>query len=347
LEVEYSRLGKTGLQVSRICLGMMSFGTSEWQSWVLPEHEGVDFVRLALERGINFFDTANFYSTGGSERALGDAIKQLTDRENVVIGTKVGLPMGDGLYQRGLSRKHIMREIDGSLKRLRTDYIDLYQLHFPDYTVEIDETVDALNDVVRAGKALYVGVSNHPMWRFAPMFYSSLHRHGLHMSAVQLQYNLAFREDERDLLPFCETQGIGVTVYSPLARGWLAGNRAGNSTGATAAMSAREKTRAAGDLKAHATYGSDDDLRILDRLLEVSKARGLPPSRVAMSWLLSKSAVTSILCGALEPAHIEEAVNAVDLKLTPDEIAALEEPYRPQTPKDVNVPIVPGGKRFG
>lgn len=341
--MEYSYLGKTGLQVSKICLGMMSFGSSDWQSWVLPEKEGVGFVRLALDRGINFFDTANFYSTGRSEQALGDAIKQLTDRENVVIGTKVGLPMGDGLHQRGLSRKHITREIDASLKRLRTDYIDLYQLHFPDYAVEIDETVDALNDVVRAGKALYVGVSNHPMWRFAPMFYSSLHRHGLHMSAVQLQYNLAFREDERDLLPFCQTQGIGVTVYSPLARGWLAGNRAGQST---SGMSAREQTRAAGDLKAHATYGSDDDVRILDRLLEVAKARGVPPGRVAMSWVLSKPAVTSILCGALELAHIDEAVNAVELKLSLDEIAALEEPYRPQVPKDVNVPIVPGGKRF-
>jgi aryl-alcohol dehydrogenase-like predicted oxidoreductase len=340
--MEYSHLGKTGLQVSPICLGMMSFGSSSWQSWVLPEHEGISFVRRALDLGINFFDTANFYSRGQSERALGDAIKKLTSRENVVIGTKVGLPMGDGLHQRGLSRRHIMSEIDASLRRLQTDYIDLYQLHVPDFEVPIDETVDALNDIVRAGKALYVGVSNHPLWRFAPMFYSSLHRHGLHMAAVQLQYNLAFREEERDLLPFCESQGVGVTVYSPLARGWLTGNRVGSRS-----MSAREQARATGDIKAQATYGTEDDLRVLNRLIEVAQTRGVPPGRIAMSWLLSKPGVTSILCGALELAHIDEAVAAAGLKLTEEETAMLEEPYRPQSPKDVNVPITSGGRRFG
>jgi aryl-alcohol dehydrogenase-like predicted oxidoreductase len=340
--MEYSYLGKSGLKVSRVCLGMMSFGSQQWQQWVLPADESLGFVKHALDRGINFFDTANFYSYGASEQALGNAIKKLTSRDNVVISTKVGLPMGDGMHQRGLSRRHIMHEIDASLRRLQTDYIDLYQLHFPDFEVSIEETAEALNDIVRAGKALYVGASNHPLWRFAPLYYSSLHRYGLRMTAVQLQYNLAFREEERELLPFCHTEGIGVTVYSPLARGWLTGNRIGDHE-----MTERERARAQRDLKAHATYGSEDDTRVLNRLLEVAGNRGLPPGRIAMSWLLSKPAVTSILCGALELSHIEEAAAATEVRLAEDEIKALEEPYRPQWPKDVNVPIAPGGKRFG
>lgn len=333
--MRYNRLGATGLEVSRVCLGMMSYGSPDWQPWVLPGAEAEPFVRHALDRGINFFDTADFYSYGQSEEALGRAIAKLTDRKNVVIATKVGLPMGPGPNRGGLSRKHIRTAIDDSLKRLGTDYVDLYQLHRADPQTPIEETLDALADVVRAGKALHIGGSNFATWQFAPAVYVAKQSRGPSFAAMQIQYNLAYREEERDLVPFCAAQGVGLIVYSPLARGWLVGNRLGKTT-----MTRRETIRAEGDAKAQASYGSDGDRAIARRLFDVAASRGLPPARIAQAWLHGRAGVSSVLCGALEPAHIDEAVAALDVALSAEELRRLEEPYVPQAIKDDGLALV-------
>ncbi len=336
-----NRLGTSGLQVSRIGLGMMSYGSSRFQSWVLPPADGVRFVRLALDRGINFFDTADFYSLGQSEETLGRAVASLTERANVVIATKVGMPAGPGPNDRGLSRKHIMAGVDASLRRLKTDYIDLYQLHNPDPQTPIEETIDAMGDVVRAGKALYIGASNYPAWELALANQSAMQMHpGLRFVSTQMEYNLTFREEERETVPMCISQGIGALAYSPLARGWLAGNRLKPRQ-----LTKREKGRAAGDMKAKANYGSEHDRRIAQRLAEVALKRGVPPARVALAWLLSRPYVSSIICGVLEPSHLDVAVAATELKLSAGEIIALEELYEPQRPKDIHAPITTSGKR--
>ena len=334
-----NRLGTSGLLVSRIGLGMMSYGSSRFQSWVLPPADGVRFVRLALDSGINFFDTADFYSLGQSEETLGRAVASLTKRANVVIATKVGMPVGPGLNDRGLSRKHIMAAVDASLRRLKTDYIDLYQLHNPDPQTPMEQTIDAMADVVRAGKALYIGASNYPAWELALANQSAMQR-SLRFVSTQMEYNLTFREEERETIPMCIAQGIGALAYSPLARGWLAGNRL-----KPRALTKREKGRAAGDMKAKANYGSDHDRRIAQRLADVASKRGVPPARVALAWLLSRPYVSSIVCGVLEPSHLDEAVAATELKLSAAEIVALEELYEPQRPKDIHAPITTSGKR--
>ncbi|MBO9333169.1 aldo/keto reductase [Achromobacter denitrificans] len=334
--MEYATLGNTGIRVSRLCLGMMSYGSPDWQKWVLPAEAGEHFVRRALDSGINFFDTADFYSYGESERVLGDALARLAARDQVVICTKVGLPMHGGVNGGGLSRKAIRARIDDSLKRLRTDHVDIYMLHQPDPLTPIEETLDAMHELVRDGKVLYAGASNYPAWATAKLAYASRYVHRRGWSVAQIQYNLCYREDERDLLPLCDDERIGVMVYSPLARGWLAS--AGDTD--VAAMSASEAKRAETDRKAHSLYGNDVDIAVRACVAKLAKARGIPMARLAMSWVLARPAVTSLLCGALEDAHLDEALAALETRLSDDELAELDAAYRPQPSKDTGLGAV-------
>lgn len=343
--MKYTRLGKTGVEVSRICLGMMSFGSAQWQPWVLPGTEAEGFVRAALDHGINFFDTADFYSLGASEEALGGAIATLTDRNQVVLATKVGLPMlpfgedGPAPNDGGLSRKHIFRSVDDSLRRLGTDYIDLYQLHRPDPATPVEETVDALRDLIRSGKVLYVGATNYAAWQLAKVVYDGRYRADLAFTGVQVQYNLAYREDARDLIPLCVAEGIGCIGYSPLARGWLAGNRRDSAT-----LTAREEKRASSDAKARALYGAAADVRALEVLCQIADQRGTPPSRIAYAWILAHPFISSVLCGPLELSHLEDAVASVDVELTEAEFDALTACYEPREVKDDALGAVIGAK---
>jgi aryl-alcohol dehydrogenase-like predicted oxidoreductase len=333
--VRYVRLGRSGLEVSRVCLGMMSFGSPSWQPWVLPGKEGAAFVRQALDLGVNFFDTADFYSNGESEISLGEAISKLVSRHKVVIATKVGLPMEPGPNGMGLSRKHIHTSIDASLRRLKTDYVDLYQLHRADPATPIEETLGILGDLVRAGKVLHIGLSNFAAWQLASAYFIGKFESGVRISSAQIQYNLAFREEERDTLPFCKEFGLGTIVYSPLARGWLTGNRLEQTS-----LTTREAARAKGDAKAHALYGNDADRHVLDCLHQVAKERGIPMGQAALAWLHTRNTVSSILCGALEPTHLKEAVAAADFKLSDEETARLEACYVPQPLKDDGLQVV-------
>ena len=278
--MQYRRLGRSGLEVSRVCLGMMSFGSPDWQPWVIDGAEGMRFVRLALDRGINMFDTADFYSNGASEEILGQAIGQLVRRDEVVIATKVGMPMRDGPNGGGLSRKHILQAVDASLRRLQTDHIDLYQVHKWDPATPMEEAMEALNDVVRAGKVRYLGASNTPAWQLALAQCHARNRGHAAFQSVQAQYNLAYREDARELLPFCAADGIGVIGYSPLARGWLAGARRHQ-----AGLTGREARRAASDAKGRHLYGSPGDEAVLDQVAAIAGRQGLSTAQVAIHLL--------------------------------------------------------------
>jgi aryl-alcohol dehydrogenase-like predicted oxidoreductase len=318
--MQYVDLGSTGLKVSRVCLGMMTYGTPKWRPWVLSEKASRPFVQRALELGINFFDTADMYSDGVSEEVLGRAIKDFARREEVVIATKVFYPMGPGPDDHGLSRKHILTAIDASLKRLGMDSVDLYQIHRYDPETPIEETLGALNDVVRAGKARYIGASSMFAWQFAQALAIS-DRGGLaRFVSMQNHYNLAYREEEREMLPLCRKEGIGVIPWSPLARGLLAGARRKGLEGDTA--------RARSDDYARTLY-ADSDLTIADRVAEVAGRRGLSPARIALAWLLSRPGVTAPIVGATKMAHLEDAVAAIEVRLTEEECCLLEEPYRP------------------
>lgn len=318
--MDYVNLGATGLKVSRICLGMMTYGSKQWRDWILDYEESRPFIARALEAGINFFDTADVYSLGASEEVTGRALKELgVARHKVVVATKVYNPMGDDPNERGLSRKHIMHSIDDSLRRLGMDYVDLYQIHRFDHTTPIEETLEALNDVVKAGKALYVGASSMYAWQFAKML-DHADRHGLaKFVTMQNHYNLIYREEEREMIPLCASEGIGLVPWSPLARGFLTGRRREKG----------ETTRARSDAFAHQMYYEEDDFRVVDRVTEIAEQRGVPNAQVALAWLLSKPYVTAPIVGASKLSHLEDAIAAVDIKLTEDEIAALEEPYRP------------------
>lgn len=336
----YSKLGATGLSVSRLCVGMMSYGSPEWQKWVLGYERAEHFVRRALDAGINFFDSADFYSLGQSEEMLGRAVSRLVDRKSVVLTTKVGLPMSKDVNDRGLSRKHVLASIDRSLKRLNTDYIDLYFLHEMDPGTPIEESVDAMESLVKAGKVLYFGISNLPPWLAAKAHYYARYNGRAPVSCVQLQYNLCYREEERDALPLCAAERIGVMVYSPLARGWLAGNRvdAGDRP-----LSTADALRASSDAKAQALFGSAGDKAVLNAVRAVAEARGVPPARVAMAWILSNAQVSSMICGLLEDSHLDEAIAACDVALTADERTRLEQSYTPQWPKGTGLAAVLGG----
>ncbi len=320
--MQYVRLGTTGLKVSRICLGVMSYGSKKWREWVLEEEDSRPFLKRSLDLGINFFDTADMYSTGVSEEILGRALRDFgPGRDRVVIATKVFNPMGDDPNQKGLSRKHIRHAIDDSLRRLGTDYVDLYQIHRLDPETPMEETIEALDDVVRSGKALYVGASSMFAWQFARMLDLASHSGKARFVTMQNHYNLVYREEEREMIPLCLDRGIGVLPWSPLARGFLAGGRRRQDYGDT--------VRAKTDDYAKGLYYQDSDFTVADRLKEVAAKRGLPMARVALAWLLAKPGVTAPIVGATKMEHLEEAVAALDVKLDAGEIAALEEPYSP------------------
>jgi len=320
--MEYTRLGGTGLKVSRLCLGAMTYGSKKWREWVLEEEESRPFLRRALEAGIDFFDTADVYSNGVSEEILGRALKDFgPSRDRLVIATKVHGPMGDDPNQRGLSRKHILHSIDASLKRLGTDYVDLYQIHRFDYETPIEETLAALDDVVRAGKALYIGASSMYAWQFAKMLCAA-DRLGLaRFVSMQNHYNLIYREEEREMLPLCREEGIGVIPWSPLARGFLAGNRRPGDYG--------ETIRAKTDEYAQKMYYQPSDFAVVERVTAIARQRGVSNAQVALAWLLAKPGVTAPIIGASKMQHLDDALAALTLKLDEAELRALEEPYQP------------------
>jgi aryl-alcohol dehydrogenase-like predicted oxidoreductase len=316
--MEYTRLGSTGLQVSRICLGMMSYGTPSWREWVLDVDASRPLVRSAVEAGITFFDTADTYSLGVGEEVTGTLLREFFPRrEDYVLATKVFFPMSDRPGDRGLSRKHIMAGIDNSLRRLGTDHVDLYQIHRFDPETPIEETMEALHDVVRAGKARYIGASSMYAWQFAKAQATADLGGWTRFVSMQDHYNLIYREEEREMHPLCLDQGVGVIPWSPLARGRLA-----------RLPEERTTTRSGSDPIADNMYTESDDA-VVRAVAEVAKARDLPLAQVALAWMLHKEAISAPIVGATKPGHIEDAVAAVDVELSDDEIAALEAPYVP------------------
>jgi len=319
--MKYVRLGKTGLTVSRICLGCMTYGSNKWRDWVLSEEDARPFIKKALEAGINFFDTADVYSAGESEAVLGRALKDYAKREEVVIATKVYSPMGQKPNRMGLSRKYIMHAVDDSLRRLGTDYIDLYQIHRWDSQTPIEETLEALHDVVKAGKARYIGASSMYAWQFSKALYLADMHGWSRFVSMQNHYNLVYREEEREMIPLCRDQGIGIIPWSPLARGFLAGNRNRESKG--------ETTRSKSDEFAHNMYYQDSDFTTVDRVVELAGRHGVRPTQIALAWLLHKKDVTAPIIGASKLHYLDEAVAAIDIKLSAEDVRFLEELYQP------------------
>lgn len=319
--MQYTSLGKTGLQVSRICLGCMTYGSSQWRDWVLDEEQSRPFIARALEHGINFFDTADMYSLGQSEVVLGNSLRALgVRRDEVVIASKVYHAMGDKPNQRGLSRKHIMEAIDATLTRLQMDYVDLYQIHRWDPYTPIEETLEALNDVVRAGKALYIGASSMQAWQFAKALYTSDLHGWARFVSMQGHYNLVFREEEREMNPLCIDQGVGLIPWSPLARGFLAGNRNREKSG--------ETTRAKSDSFAQHLYYQDNDFAVLDVVETVAREYGVTPAKIALAWLLHRPGVTAPIIGASKLHQLDELVTALEISLSDETMARLEAPYQ-------------------
>jgi aryl-alcohol dehydrogenase-like predicted oxidoreductase len=321
--MEYVRFGNTGMKVSRLCLGTMTYGkpTERWQ-WALNEEQSRPFIKKALELGINFFDTADIYSSGASEEVVGNALKDFARRDDVVIATKVFNPMSQDPNDAGLSRKHIMSAIDSSLKRLKTDYVDLYQIHRWDYNTPVEETMEALHDIVKIGKARYIGASSMYSWQFAKALYTSDLNGWSRFVSMQPHYNLIYREEEREMIPLCLDQKIAVIPWSPLARGLLTGKRS---------RERNETLRAQTDEFGKSLYNSDSDFDIIDRLSEIATKKGIPDTRVALAWMLSKPAITAPIIGASKPGHLEDAVASLSVKLTQNEIAQLEELYQPHS----------------
>jgi aryl-alcohol dehydrogenase (NADP+) len=325
MKMEYVNLGTMGAKVSRLCLGMMTYGSSNWREWVLEEEASKPLIRRAVEVGINFFDTADMYSLGVSEEITRRALREFAgSRDNVVIATKVFNAMSDAPNDRGLSRKHILTAIDKSLKRLGVDYIDLYLIHRFDKNTPIEETVEALNDVVRAGKALYLGASSMYAWQFLKMLQTQRENGFARFAIMQNHYNLVYREEEREMIPLCLAEGVGLTPWSPLARGFLAGNRKADED-----KKQGETTRAKTDEYAHNLYYRASDFTVVDRLTEIAKARGVKNAQVALAWMLAKPGVTAPIVGASKAYQLEDALAALEIQLTPEEIAKLEEPYEP------------------
>jgi aryl-alcohol dehydrogenase-like predicted oxidoreductase len=321
--MEYVKFGSTGLEVSRICLGCMTYGTADRgnHAWTLDEQASRPLIRQAIELGINFLDTANTYSDGSSEEIVGRAIKDFARREDIVLATKVFNRMRPGPNGAGLSRKAIFDEIDNSLRRLGTDYVDLYQIHRYDHTTPIEETLEALHDVVKAGKARYIGASSMYAWQFAKAVYISRLNGWTQFASMQNHVNLLYREEEREMLPFCEDQKIAVIPWSPLARGRL--TRDWNES------TSRQETDQFG--KTLYTQAIDSDHKIIDAVGALAAVRGIPRAQIATAWILQKSAVTAPIIGASKPHHLTDAVAALSVKLTPEEITTLEEPYVPRT----------------
>ena len=318
--MDYVNLGATGLQVSRICLGMMSYGNNSQREWVLDEDTAEPIVRAAADGGINFYDTADVYSAGASETATGRLLGKMFSREEVVVATKVHGDTMPGPNGRGLSRKHILDSIDASLERLDMDYVDLYQIHRWDNRTPIEETMEALHDVVRAGKARYIGASSMFAWQFAKAQHAADRHGGTRFVSMQNHYNLLYREEEREMIPQCIDQGVGVIPWSPLARGVLTGNRTRSGE--------RRTVRAGSDPFGDSLY-TEVDFDVVDRVAEVAAERRVPPAQVALAWLLHRPGVTAPNIGATRLGHLEDALAAEELELTEKEIARLEEPYQP------------------
>jgi aryl-alcohol dehydrogenase-like predicted oxidoreductase len=319
--MEYVRLGATGLTVSRICLGMMTYGSPAWREWALDRDAAEPIVRRAVQNGITFFDTADVYSQGVSEEITGRLLAAMFGRrDDYVLATKVHGRMGDGPNDAGLSRKHILAGIDGSLRRLGTDHVDLYQIHRWDPATPIEETMEALHDVVKAGKARYIGASSMWTWQFAKAQHVAVVNGWTRFVSMQPHYNLAYREEEREMLPYCADSGVGVMPWSPLARGLLAGSRGPGGE--------RGTVRSRTDAFADQLYG-EDDVAVADAVRTVAAARDVPPAQVALAWLLHQPVVTAPIVGATKERHVDDAVAAVTLRLSDDELAALAAPYVP------------------
>jgi len=324
--MQYVNLGTTGLKVSRLCLGTMTYGTPEWRPWILSEDDSRPFIREALEVGINFFDTANMYSNGVSEEVVGRALHDFAARDQVVIATKVFFPTGKGANDRGLSRTHILSAIDASLRRLGTDYVDLYQIHRWDYDTPIEETVEALHDVVKSGKARYVGASSMHAWQFAKALHVA-ERHGwTPFVSMQNHYNLIYREEEREMIPLCADEGVGVIPWSPLARGFLAGNRTREGWG--------ETLRAKTDDYGQRLYYQDSDFEVVERVVALAKKKGVEPIQIALAWLLSKPYVTAPIVGVSKPGQLKALLGAFEVKLDAEDVQYVEECYKPHVPQE-------------
>ena len=321
--MDHINLGKTGLKVSRICLGCMSYGVPDRGAhpWSLDEEQSRPFIKRALELGINFFDTANAYSDGTSEEIVGRALRDFARREEIVLATKVFFPMREGANARGLSRKSIMIEIDASLRRLGTDYVDLYQIHRWDDHTPIEETLEALHDLIKAGKVRYIGASSMHAWQFSKAQYVARQNGWSPFVSMQPHYNLLYREEEREMMPLCRAEGIGMIPYSPMARGFLAGDRKKHGGG--------ETTRANSDKLAAKFYFAESDFAIADRVGELAKRRGVSRMQIALAWVLSRPGVTAPIVGASKLPHLDEAIDALDVKLSADDCRFLEELYQP------------------
>ncbi|MFZ5976953.1 MAG: aldo/keto reductase [Bacteroidota bacterium] len=319
--MEYVRFGNTGMKVSKLCLGTMTYGhPNERWPWALNEADSKPFIKKALDLGINFFDTADIYSYGASETVLGKALKEYGQRHQLVIATKVFNPMSANPNDGGLSRKHIMYSIDASLKRLQTDYVDLYQIHRWDYHTPIEETMEALHDVVKAGKARYIGASSMYTWQFAKALYTADLHGWTRFVSMQPHYNLIYREEEREMLPLCRDQKIAVIPWSPLARGLLTGRRT---------KERKETLRAQTDEYGKKLYQKDSDFDIVNLVSEIATAKGLPPAQIALAWVLSKPDITAPIIGASKPGHLEDAVAALSVQLSQEDINRLEALYEP------------------
>lgn len=325
--MQYAHLGSTGLQVSRICLGCMSYGTPSWRDWVLDEAASMPFFERAIDLGINFFDTADMYSEGESERILGNAIKASgLPRADLVIATKVFFPLSDGVNAGGLSRKHIRHAINASLERLDLDYVDLYQIHRLDRSTPMEEILEGMNEVVESGRALYIGASSMYAWEFAKLLYLA-ERHGLHrFVTMQNQYNLIYREEEREMIPLCRAEGVGLIPWSPLARGFIMGNRSRDGDDRGGAT-----VRARSDELAQRMYYRDEDFAIVDAITAIAKSRGVSNAQVALAWVLHQQGVTAPIIGATKMAHLDDAIGALDLELTEEEHTAIEAHYLPRS----------------
>ncbi|HZY60184.1 MAG TPA: aldo/keto reductase [Candidatus Binataceae bacterium] len=317
--MKYTKLGNSGLVVSRIALGCMNYGSKRWRPWMLEEDEARANFAYAIQHGVNFFDTSNIYSLGVSEQIVGRWVRELARREQVVIATKAGLPVSDGPNRAGVGRKHLIDSCEASLRRLRMDYVDLYQIHRLDLETPLEEMLGALDSLVRSGKVRYVGASSMAAWQFAKTLHTA-RAHGSHRPvAMQSHYNLVYREEEREMIPLCIDQGIGVTAWSPLARGFLTGNRERNGQ--------TRDLRAADDTLAHDLYG-EHDFDVLDAVKKVAADRGVSPAQVAVAWLLQAPGLTTPLIGADNVGQLAEAIAALEIKLSGEEVAALEAPYR-------------------
>jgi 1-deoxyxylulose-5-phosphate synthase len=319
--MDYVRLGSTGLKVSRLCLGTMTYGTPAWRPWVLDEATSRPFIKRALEHGINFFDTSDMYSRGVSEQVVGRALKDYAKRDEIVLATKVFYPVDDHPNGGGLSRKHIMSAIDASLRRLGMDYIDLYQIHRYDEHTPIEETLEALSDVVRAGKARYIGASSMSAYQFVKMVYTQRLNGWVQFVSMQNHYNLVYREEEREMIPFCIEEGIGIIPWSPLARGFLAGNRKRGEKSA----SLREQH----DEYGHSLYYADADYDVAERVVQVATNTGVRPIQVALAWVLSRPGVSAPIVSATKIEQLDQLVEGMSVTLSTEEIASLEQPYIP------------------